>query len=53
LYLAELKQAYKRGDLVMQVHSTLRHLTAEAGKRNRLSQSSFEPITAKGATSNI
>jgi len=39
-------------DVVMQVHSTLRHLTAAARKRNRRSQTSSESVTAKGATSN-
>jgi predicted transcriptional regulator len=39
-------------DVVMQVHSTLRHLTTDARKRNRRSQTSSEPVTDKGATSN-
>jgi predicted transcriptional regulator len=39
-------------DVVMQVHSTLRHLTTEARKRNRRSQSSAESLTAKSAASN-
>lgn len=39
-------------DVVMQAHSTLRHLTAEARKRNRPAQSSSESLTVKSAASN-
>src|SRR3954469_23232235 len=39
-------------DVVMQVHSTLRNLTAEARRGRRRSQSSFESPTAKSAASN-
>ena len=42
----------KLKDVVMKVHSTLRHLTTEGRKRNRRSQSASEPPPTSRVASN-
>ena len=39
-------------DVVMKVHSTLRHLTAEARKKNRRARTATEESPARNAASN-